>query len=79
MCFKCKNKGKNASYRKPKGKFRTKKVAKNLKFFSLENYNIKPFQRTLERFQATYTHAYDNPFVKNRPKVLLQLPLKLDK
>ena len=49
-----------------------------MKFF-FENYNIKPFQRTFERFQATYTHAYGNPFVKTRPKVLPQVPLKLEK
>ena len=48
----------NASYRKPKGTFRTKKVAKNLIFF-LENYTIKPIQRTLGRFQVTYTHALE--------------------
>ena len=47
--------------------------------FVFETYSIKHFQRTLGRFQATHTHAYDNPCVKTMPKVLHQLPLKLEK
>ena len=40
---------------------------------------FKPFQRTFERFRVTHTHAYGNPFVKTRLKVLLEVPLKLYK
>ena len=79
ICLKCalnvKIRENNASYRKPKGKFRTKKVAKILKFF-FENFSIKPFQRTSERFQATNTRACGNLFVKNKRKSWFQVLLK---
>ena len=57
-----------------KGKFRTKKVAKILNFFFLENFSIKPFQRTFRRFQATHTHACGNPCGKNKQKSRFQVP-----
>ena len=52
-----------------------KHLEKFWKFF-FENFSIKPFQSTFGRFQATYTHAYDNHFVKNRPKRWLESGLK---
>ena len=79
MCFKGENKVKQRILPKTKGKISHKKGCKKFENFVFENYNIKPFQRTFERFRVTHTHAYGNPFVKTRLKVLLELPLELYK